>query len=332
MAGNSNPKGPGSYDETLRPGSTSPNATITAGGTTSRSYSPSWDKFKSDVPNATDDNSRYGAVTPTMGRITPPYSSSPGNNNIQGGLGSLNRWSQSTASSKNSIIFAGHQRNISSTSTFDAAVMSSTNNGPVFEGQHGLQHQMTHNQADASLLGSPEVGAPTIPDATNAAKPHPELTSTNPELKSSDLFKDPWSDTRNSRTKDADDLGPLLVESQDTIVSEGETSAFEDLNKSLADGKKNDKRRRGHSQKAMLSKALQKANTAVLLDNAANFEGAMEAYNDACRLLQLVMLRSNGGEDEKLKLQEIVSYVERQRILHVQNLIVLAGHLYDTGD
>ncbi|KAF7594279.1 hypothetical protein BBP40_009679 [Aspergillus hancockii] len=55
----------------------------------------------------------------------------------------------------------------------------------------------------------------------------------------------------------------------------------------------------------MLSKALQKANTAVLLDNAANFEGAMEAYNDACQLLQLVMLRSSGGEDEKSKLQEI---------------------------
>jgi hypothetical protein len=67
------------------------------------------------------------------------------------------------------------------------------------------------------------------------------------------------------------------------------------------------RRRRGYSQKAMLSKALQKANTAVLLDNAANFEGAMEAYNDACQLLQLVMLRSNGGEDERMKLQEIVS-------------------------
>jgi hypothetical protein len=66
-------------------------------------------------------------------------------------------------------------------------------------------------------------------------------------------------------------------------------------------------RRRAYSQKAMLSKALQKANTAVLLDNAANFEGAMEAYNDACQLLQLVMLRSNGGEDERMKLQEIVS-------------------------
>ncbi|PLB42397.1 uncharacterized protein BDW47DRAFT_114623 [Aspergillus candidus] len=289
----------------LRPGSTSPNATITAGGTASHTYSPSWNKFKSDVPNAADDDSSYGAVTPTLGRITPSNPSSPGNNNIQGGLGTLNRWSQSTTSSKSSIIFAGHQRNISSTSTFDAAIISPPNNGPVFQGQHGFQHQMTHDQAGASLLGSLEVDAPTVPDATNAAWQQPDLTPTNHELKSSDLFKDPWSHTRNPGFKAADDLGPLLAESQDTIVSEGETSIFDDLNTSLADGKKNDKRRKGHSQKAMLSKALQKANTAVLLDNAANFEGAMEAYNDACRLLQLVMLRSNGGEDEKLKLQEI---------------------------
>lgn len=66
------------------------------------------------------------------------------------------------------------------------------------------------------------------------------------------------------------------------------------------------RRPRGPSQKQMLSQALQKANTAVLLDNAANIEGAIEAYNDACHLLQLVMLRSNGGEEEKTKLLEIV--------------------------
>lgn len=60
------------------------------------------------------------------------------------------------------------------------------------------------------------------------------------------------------------------------------------------------------SQKAMLSKALQKANTAVLLDNAQNFEGAMEAYSEACNLLQQVMLRSSGDEDKR-KLEAIVS-------------------------
>ena len=67
-------------------------------------------------------------------------------------------------------------------------------------------------------------------------------------------------------------------------------------------------RRKGPSQKAMLSKALQKANHAVQLDNAQNFEGAMDAYGDACDLLQQVMLRSAGDEDRK-KLEAIVSFV-----------------------
>ena len=38
---------------------------------------------------------------------------------------------------------------------------------------------------------------------------------------------------------------------------------------------------REKDKKAMLSKALQKANTAVVLDNAQNFEGALGAYSDA---------------------------------------------------
>ncbi|KAL8787315.1 MAG: hypothetical protein Q9213_002306 [Squamulea squamosa] len=62
---------------------------------------------------------------------------------------------------------------------------------------------------------------------------------------------------------------------------------------------RHEKSRKEPSQKAMLSKALQKANHAVLLDNAQNFEGAMEAYGDACALLQKVMLRSSGDEDRK---------------------------------
>lgn len=59
------------------------------------------------------------------------------------------------------------------------------------------------------------------------------------------------------------------------------------------------------SQKAMLSKALQKANTAVLLDNAQNFEGATQAYSEACTLLQQVMQRSS-GDDDRRKLEAIV--------------------------
>lgn len=55
----------------------------------------------------------------------------------------------------------------------------------------------------------------------------------------------------------------------------------------------------------MLSKALQKANTAVQLDNAQNTEGARSAYSEACVLLQQVLLRTAGEEDRK-KLEAIV--------------------------
>jgi hypothetical protein len=68
------------------------------------------------------------------------------------------------------------------------------------------------------------------------------------------------------------------------------------------------------SQKAMLSKALQKANTAVQLDNAQNFEGARRAYAEACAVLQQVLLRTSGEEDRR-KLEAIVSDPDRYSLL-----------------
>jgi hypothetical protein len=123
--------------------------------------------------------------------------------------------------------------------------------------------------------------------ATDPATSHLDLSFTA----SSHIFQ-------NSSGHEIRDLGNFQ-EPTVTRTSDGATSADGE-----GDG---ENRQHGQTQKAMLSKALQKANTAVLLDNAANFEGAMEAYTDACQLLQLVMLRSNGGDEEKLKLQEIVS-------------------------
>lgn len=65
-------------------------------------------------------------------------------------------------------------------------------------------------------------------------------------------------------------------------------------------------RSKAPSQKAMLSKALQKAHHAVTLDQHSNYEGAMHAYQEACSLLQKVMIRSSGVED-RLKLDAVVS-------------------------
>jgi len=56
----------------------------------------------------------------------------------------------------------------------------------------------------------------------------------------------------------------------------------------------------------MLSKALQKANTAVQLDNAQNIEGASRAYTEACGLLQQVLDRTT-ADDDRRKLEAIVS-------------------------
>lgn len=64
-------------------------------------------------------------------------------------------------------------------------------------------------------------------------------------------------------------------------------------------------------KKAMLAKALEKANTAVVLDNRQNFLGALDAYTDACMLLQQVMDRSVNPADQ-IKLEAIkVTYTNR---------------------
>ncbi|KUI58422.1 hypothetical protein VP1G_05735 [Cytospora mali] len=80
---------------------------------------------------------------------------------------------------------------------------------------------------------------------------------------------------------------------------------------STSSSQRNPSRSKQPSQKAMLSKALQKANTAVQLDNAQNFEGARSAYQEACDLLHQVLLRTAGDEDKK-KLDAIrVTYSSR---------------------
>jgi hypothetical protein len=73
---------------------------------------------------------------------------------------------------------------------------------------------------------------------------------------------------------------------------------------------------RSPTQKTMLSKALAKANSAVLLDNSSKIDGAIEAYAEACELLQQVMVRSSDMEDRK-KLSAIrKTYSNRIAELH----------------
>lgn len=56
----------------------------------------------------------------------------------------------------------------------------------------------------------------------------------------------------------------------------------------------------------MLAKALERANAAVLFDNALDYQGALDEYVDACKLLLNVMDRTTSDEDKR-KLNAIVS-------------------------
>ena len=101
--------------------------------------------------------------------------------------------------------------------------------------------------------------------------------------------------SQNGYHRHRDDL------SKGSGTTEGESSASD--NRARSDRVQ---KRKAPSQKAMLSKALQKAHHAVTLDQHSNFEGAMYAYQDACALLQKVMIRSSGIEDRE-KLDAVVS-------------------------
>ncbi|CAI6340021.1 unnamed protein product [Periconia digitata] len=77
---------------------------------------------------------------------------------------------------------------------------------------------------------------------------------------------------------------------------------------------------RENEKNEILSRALQKANTAVLLDNAENFQGAIEAYSDSCELLQQVSFKSNVDADKK-KVESIrLTYLNRiEELKHSQS-------------
>lgn len=210
-----------------------------------------------------------GAVTPTgLGVVTehtpapPPETLQSTTSPIREGLGSLNRWSQSTTSSRSVSDYTGHHRG--------GSKASMSNYSP----------QRGNTLGELPELSLPELRASQM--FSSDLNPHLDLSFTA----SSQIFQ-------NSAAADDPQHEQPQGSYQLNNARASELSMDED-----AEGRQ--------TQKAMLSKALQKANTAVLLDNAANFEGAMEAYTEACQLLQLVMLRSNGGDEERLKLQEIV--------------------------
>ncbi|KAL4937455.1 hypothetical protein BDV06DRAFT_73423 [Aspergillus oleicola] len=226
----------------------------------------------------------------SMGQLANSPPSAMDDGNVREGLGSLNRWSQSTTSSSLSPKFMSHRRQESAhrpaatdSNMFHKKGLSLEKNPYPTKINDALSHDdiFTRNHAPQLSIGQTNAGM-LISERTDIPTGWQEQFE--PSIDESAYMQ---NETRAPR------LSPERLPHDYSSQS------------SIRPPSRSEKRRQGPSQKAMLSKALQKANTAVLLDNAANFEGAMEAYSDACQLLQLVMVRSNGGEDEKIKLQEI---------------------------
>jgi hypothetical protein len=262
---------------------------------------------------------------------------------VNDGVANLNRWSKSTASSRES----NHQR-----STSFSRRMSFGGSGAFNFGLESSPKKLQKARPSTANSPSPQPSRPdpavnptpilppilTLPSLQTTVSSNSPLTGSpstagllsaayRSTTQGDDYFSaGQWTvQTRDfsqkrspSRSRSASldpspgsGTGPIPNGAQSKISAEEGRSRGHSRNRSQAgksSGGTGSSRNSKHpSQKAMLSKALQKANTAVLLDNAQNFEGAMQAYSEACTLLQQVMQRSS-GDDDKRKLEAIVSF------------------------
>jgi hypothetical protein len=276
-----------------------------------------------------------------------PHSRSGSLGGVKDGVANLNRWSKSTASSRES----NHQRSASfsrrmsfgGSGAFNFGIESSpkklqkarpstansnsnspsrkpsqpfdpsVNPTPILPPILTLPSLQTFVNTNSPLTGSPST-AGLLSAAYRSTTQGEDYFSTGTWTAQTRDFSRKRSPSR-SRSASVDPspgsgVGPALNGIQSKIQSEESRSRGHSRNRSQAGkgsaGTGSSRNSKQPSQKAMLSKALQKANTAVLLDNAQNFEGAMQAYSEACALLQQVMLRSSGDEDKR-KLEAIVS-------------------------
>ena len=369
-----------------RPNSTSSSSVITvqrASSITARNGThPPVIALRSQSPNEantipTNLTGRTLSPAATKRRSSALYTRPDSGNGFREGVGNLNRWSQSTASSKNSA----HNRR----SSFSKRLSGSFGS---FGGFVGGQTPSPNVTLSTRGRPSPQKSPPTLAKMSPPSNPPPilppivTLSSLSHAVDSADspstvatvtpatadilsplnytstqrdYFGDGWtsrSPTKqmagmkrpaSSRSPRANQPSPIKIDNStspgssglpESVYSprtasrlkhasrrvsqnghhrqrddtnkgsgttEGESSASD--NRARADRVQ---KRKAPSQKAMLSKALQKAHHAVTLDQHSNFEGAMHAYQDACALLEKVMIRSSGVDDQQ-KLNAVVS-------------------------
>ncbi|TAQ89418.1 hypothetical protein B7494_g2299 [Chlorociboria aeruginascens] len=295
-----------------------------------------------------------------------PGTSHSRSNSISGvkeGLGNLDRWSASSTSSKG--LTRSRSNSFSRRSFSGAGAFTTTTSPPVTASPKKLRKSRpsTENSPPSQApLRKPfdSVARPpflppivTLPnlDSSSSALTSSSLTPSTGGILSAavrstvpDYFGKAWEEStpRNfsqrgspsqSRSASTDpNPGPIPVPNARAVphrkgrIASPPSHSRDQSSGKTSSGSGSHRNSKPPSQKAMLSKALQKANTAVLLDNAQNFEGAMHAYSEACSLLQQVMVRSS-GDDDRRKLEAIRNtYTSR-----ISELKKIAPHLRDDG-
>ena len=155
----------------------------------------------------------------------------------------------------------------------------------------------------ASSAKSASRSKATTPGASSRASPAPLQSPNSANVKVPESVYSPRVTTfpRQEQRRSSGHRRRRTSSVKSSGTTEGESSASD--HRDIA---RKTRRRRAPSQKALLSKALAKANHAVVLDGKQNVEGAILAYGDACNLLRQVMVRSS-GEDDRRKLEAVVS-------------------------
>ncbi|EGP86457.1 uncharacterized protein MYCGRDRAFT_109842 [Zymoseptoria tritici IPO323] len=241
------------------------------------------------------------------------------------GMHSIDRWSHSTTSSAGSLANTRRQR--SSSGAVLSSLAGQHYSSPQRKAPHppGTQRtsterspQQIRNQLRTDHLPAASTAlspTPTTPALTDPNEPETPSTSntvstpsayTNPPY---DYFRGnedaygPAKAQRESLDRNQAVANTMVTSSQPAQAEYRQSSrnsvSGQRARSSAESSNRRSREKTEKDKKAMLSKALQKANTAVLLDNAQNYEGALEAYGDACDLLQQVMERTSGATDKQ---------------------------------
>lgn len=292
-----------------------------------------------------DQHLAQGGPSPSAGQEnrpqTPPRSTNLATTTSPSkeSLWNLNRWSASTGSSRASILTSRLPGSrFSRRASVDAANVFDASPPPVRQSPRKLQKTRRTSSTslyrgdNSSTVGSlwenthPALGLPLVissppleqsvsgqlsqnqPAGTGPSSIEHHRPSVNGQSSQSQMYSH-MEDSRSAaslmRPNTANTHRPAMPYEQDAEAYQprGHVRSRSGKDSHELNGRASSK---PPSQKAMLSRALQKANTAVQLDNAQNFVGAREAYAEACNLLHQVLLRTSGDEDQR-KLEAIVS-------------------------